>query len=364
MSDYIELELLDFIKENENWEELLTSEPYSLAIRRDGGYILFKYNQISSDFSIPLVRESRGIIFRERDWKLVCLPFSRFFNIQEPTAAEIDWATAVVQEKLDGSLIKVWWDGDVWHVSTNGTIDACDADVSSVNPIGDNFYDLFLHAAIGQELNISLFNKNNTYLFELTSPYTKIVVHHSETSITHLATRSNLTGEYLEHDIGIRTPRSYELSSPDECLLASEELPFNDEGYVVMDANFNMVKIKSPAYVEAHRLVSNGVITPKRILGLIEIGEMDEFLAYFPEYEDGFQEIIDRLEIRVYDNTSAVIYYLETHTFDSRKELAEYARTTFNPSFVFSYCDGKIDDVVEWFHSLTENKKMRMLGYG
>ena len=59
------LKLKEFILNNKDWEEKLTSSPYNLIIKKDGPYILFKYNQLSSDFNIDLVREARGIIFRE-----------------------------------------------------------------------------------------------------------------------------------------------------------------------------------------------------------------------------------------------------------------------------------------------------------
>ena len=72
------IELRDFILSHENWEELLVAEPYNLKISRDDGYVLFKYNQVFSDFNIPLVREARGIIFRESDWECVCHPFDKF----------------------------------------------------------------------------------------------------------------------------------------------------------------------------------------------------------------------------------------------------------------------------------------------
>ena len=61
------LKLLEFILNHNNWEELLTKDPYNLKINRDNGYIIFKYNQLCSDFSLPEVREARGIIFRESD---------------------------------------------------------------------------------------------------------------------------------------------------------------------------------------------------------------------------------------------------------------------------------------------------------
>ena len=49
-----QLKLLDFIKNNSNWEELLQKEPYYLKIKRDRKFIIFNYNQIMSDFSNPI----------------------------------------------------------------------------------------------------------------------------------------------------------------------------------------------------------------------------------------------------------------------------------------------------------------------
>ena len=123
------LELREFILSHDNWEELLTAEPYYLKISRDDEYIMFKYNQVFSDFNIPLVREARGIIFRESDWECVCHPFDKFGNYGESYCPEIDWKTTSVQEKVDGSLIKFWYDNG-WHISTNGTIDAFKANLN------------------------------------------------------------------------------------------------------------------------------------------------------------------------------------------------------------------------------------------
>ena len=50
---------------HDNWRELLTQEPYNLKISEDGPYVMFKYDQIRSDFNNPIVREARGIIFRK-----------------------------------------------------------------------------------------------------------------------------------------------------------------------------------------------------------------------------------------------------------------------------------------------------------
>ena len=75
------MKVLDLMNNNLDWEEILSNPPYSITIKRDGGYILLKYNQFLSDFSNPVVRECRGSIFSLRDdglYECVCHAFDKF----------------------------------------------------------------------------------------------------------------------------------------------------------------------------------------------------------------------------------------------------------------------------------------------
>lgn len=67
-----------------------------------------------------------GTIIQKDTNKVVCYPFSKFFNAREHHAAELDWSTAVFTEKLDGSLIKLYFlEAETqWVVATNNTVDA------------------------------------------------------------------------------------------------------------------------------------------------------------------------------------------------------------------------------------------------
>ena len=127
------LNILEFIRQNDDWESKLSVSPYYIKTKRSGQFVLLKYDQIRSDFNIPIVRECRGIILDESDgYKPVCVPFYKFGNIGESYVPDIDWGSAQVQEKLDGSLIKLWHHKGTWHVSSNGEIDAHNAGISSV----------------------------------------------------------------------------------------------------------------------------------------------------------------------------------------------------------------------------------------
>lgn len=88
--------------------------------RRHGKYsnlVLFKYG-IMANFSDPIVCECRGIVLDENDnWNVVSRAFDKFFNHGEGHAANIDWDTARVQEKLDGSLCVMYHYDGAWHVA-------------------------------------------------------------------------------------------------------------------------------------------------------------------------------------------------------------------------------------------------------
>ena len=140
------MKVLDLMNNNLDWEEILSNPPYSITIKRDGGYILLKYNQFLSDFSNPIVRECRGSIFYLRDdglYECVCRAFDKFGNYGEEYTDEIDWSTAQVQEKVDGSLIKVFYHNNSWHVATNGTINAYNCIVYKEDKVSYIFHSYF-----------------------------------------------------------------------------------------------------------------------------------------------------------------------------------------------------------------------------
>ena len=46
------MEVLRVMDSNENWREMLSNEPYNIIIKDYDDYILLKYNQLSSNFSL------------------------------------------------------------------------------------------------------------------------------------------------------------------------------------------------------------------------------------------------------------------------------------------------------------------------
>jgi len=360
----MQLEITNFIKSNPNWEDILTGDPYYIKIKRDNDYVLLKYDQIRSDMTISLVRECRGVILDETDnFSPVCVPFFKFGNIGESYVPDIDWGSARVQEKLDGSLIKLWYHKNKWHISSNGEIDARNAHVSSARLIDaqkTDLHTLFTEAWSKTGRNLDELDKNFIYMFELTSPHNRIVVKYEDTMIRHIGTRDIGTLLECDKDIGVAKPREFTFKTLEECIENAKHLGYDDEGYAVVDKYFNRVKIKSPLYVALNH-ISQGVTTYGNIVEIIQRNEQDEFLTYFPEFYESFNKVITGIETFSISQTSSFAE-IKAMEFESRKALAEVVTKTKCPACLFALIDGKVNNAREWLLSLPTTKILNHIG--
>lgn len=352
-----------YIRDHPNdWRELL--EQKNINIKDDGRLSLFKYG-IGADFSDPIVCEARGIIIDHRTLDVVCWPFKKFFNIQEPNAAEIDWNTAKVQDKIDGSLIKVWydWQFTTWRASTMSTINASTASTQ----IGRTFYDLFCSAINFKSIRWYDMSKLNTYLFELVSPETQVVIRYPVTKIWHIGTINNLTGEDIICDIGIEHPIEYPLATLDDCMSAVEHLNedgLEKEGFVVVDGNFNRVKIKTPEYLEMHRSVNNHMLSPDRYVALIASHpeDIDNMCNIFPQHERMlryYQWQLAELKFRVNEIIEMARRVQEEYN-NQRKIIAEHINKSRYSYFGFKALDTNLT-AEEMIQALTPKQIVKFL---
>ena len=359
------LNLQKFIFAHENWRELLAAKPYCIKIVEEGNLVLFKYSQIDSDFFNPIVQECRGIILEKDTWRVVAYPFKKFFNFGESYADEIDWESAVVETKEDGSLIKVYYYDGEWRVGTNGTIFAENAELNA-GPY-KNFRQLFDAAAEKCGFDFSRLNRYYTYVLELCSPFNIIICPQSEMRLIHIGTRNNRTFQEVEADIGIPHPQRYALSSLEDCVAMAKTFDFTREGFVVKDKNYNRIKVKSEDYVRVHRLANNGSMTEERAIELIRANELDEFFTYFPQY----REYIERVKVeistlsRIANDVIAAAKLIKEHSL-SRADFAARVSglSSFGKTVSFLAYDEKIESGDQYIDSLTTKKLAKLISTG
>jgi hypothetical protein len=337
--------LLNFLK-NKSFNQIkeeLSQKPYCLSFDETEDLYLLKYNQIDSDMSNDLVQLCRGIILEKNTNKPICIPFYKFFNYGESLADSIDWNSCRVQEKIDGSIIKLFWYKDDWKVATNGTINSFG---NKIKDFDFSFGDLFVRSFIHPIRFLNSLNRDNTYMFELVSPFTKIVVNYPETKIYHIGTRNNITFEELNIDIGIEKPKEYKLKSLPDCIKTASIMKEDEEGYVIVDSNYNRIKVKSPFYVQLHHTINNGQVTKERLILMLRNSSLDDFLSIFPEYKIEVNKIVNKLN-DLYCNIIA--FYRNYFNEDSkdckvtRKELAFILNKVVYSNILFALYDKKFD---------------------
>jgi hypothetical protein len=350
--------LIEFINKNpSNWKELL--EEKQVVVKNCGDLYIFNYS-ILADFTDPYVREARGIIIDLKNMKVVCWPFTKFCNYGEKGADNIDWSTARVQEKVDGSIMKVWYYNDKWNVSTNGVIDAAAAECTP----SASYYDVFTEAAANVGLDYSLLDKDNTYIFELVSKYNRVVIdYNTEPTLYHIGTRNNITGEESVCDIGVKHPKEYPLTSLEDCIAAAAALnkgsdSVQQEGFVVVDAQYRRIKIKSPEYVAIHRILPNGEITDEKIIEYSNAGIIDDIVAYIPSIADRVNKLHKKI-LKTYINILNYCSYNKQEVEFKELSRADWAKQ-HNKDLFFKFGVKYIFDGVEpvAFYSLSPKKML------
>ena len=378
--------LLDFIHSHPtSWRALLRSSPYSLYMSEDrvlGRNLMLLCYTINSDMSLPLVQECRGVIIDVDSLEVISYPFNKFFNLHEEYHVTIDWSSAYTTRKIDGSICKIVRLGQRLLISTNKTIDAFKAEIQ--NQLGcpyKTFGDVILQGlqkasyeggySEVNEMCMDIFEEGYTYIFELVSPYTKIVIPYNEIRLYLIGVRNNHTFQEIFFNNSclskiqrcFQRPQCYLIGSEKDVVKAAESLPETEEGFVVVDKYFNRIKVKSLTYVRLHHMRGEGVLTYSAALAVYRQGkaEIEELLSYFPEYETAYRELEEKIR-RIEEAAERGWDEFSRKGLTSRKEQAQYiTQHCFPPAYFFTRLDNKATSFHEWFCSLNDSRIMNIL---
>jgi hypothetical protein len=114
--------------------------------------------------------------------------------------------------------------------------------------------------------------------------------------------------------------------------------------------------------VNIHHLRGEGQISYKRVVALVMQNEQEEFLSYFPEYKQVFDEVKTAYEAylgKLWDTMREFDKYQNL----PRKEFATWAKEQIEPSLLFSYLDMKTGGPEEWLEQMGAEKIAKKLGY-
>lgn len=266
---------------------------------------------------------ARGIVF-DNDGVLVqrCIP--KFFNYDEPDGIKVEKIMlkeqiGVVQEKLDGSLIKITKDQKHGLVITSKASFESDQARMAKEIVDENSYD---------------FKEGWTYHFELIHPDNQIVLNYGdEKKLVLLAIIDNKTGKDINiysHELRFEKPQLYELGVlPNVNVLNKDGL---HEGVVVNYGSYRL-KYKTDEYIRLHRIVTE--FTPKRVWEALSSGQRinrmnipEEFIKWLDDTEKELlqkhDELFNKINQAIADTASMTNKEIALSDDEAIKEMREY----------------------------------------
>lgn len=298
-------------------------QKYGIKVRSyDDRYVL-NYDQYASlrhKFS-DIVRICRNLIISKDFENVLHRSFDRFYNYGEDDY-KINFCGVSIDEKLDGVLVGAYHDGEKWCFCTKsmafaeGVINNQIGNIKTFADVINNYVDISPIVSNG--------DKDISYIFELVGPHTRIIKRYDTTRMVLLACRNKKTGMYIDRNsegkrIGwTEFPLSFSFSNIDDVIEASKNLYERDEGYVLCTSDNTRVKIKNPKYLSLANMKMSG-LSKSGILRIINAGEEDEYLAYFPEDKVLFAPYI-RIRDLIYKSIDD--YYSSVKNIEQQKDFA------------------------------------------
>lgn len=340
-------------------------EEFKIKVTEHPEYNLYvlNYDQIESPKNHPITNECRSLVITKHKnsgaYNVVSRSFDRFFNYGEIQEDTHDITKMVAYEKVDGSIVSLfYWNGE-WLYRTRSMI----MPTSQVNGWDKTWKELIEPVLLDKGFKYCNHNTSLTYIFEVVGVENRVVTRYEESAAYLLAVRNNLTGwydspEHYKTELqGWKLPKKYTFDNFDHCLQAAKDLRDLNEGYVLYD-HFGVpkVKVKNPAYVAAHLLRGEG-LNPKRIMQLIFMNEVDEYLSIFPEDTEHFEQYVDSYKKLEYDLHAN---YWENNVILDQKEFALKVKDFCYSGVLFSARKQK-KDPSEVLHSMDESYKIKLL---
>ena len=214
-----------------------------------------------------VTRNCRALVLEDGSDSIVARAFPKFWNVAEhdgqyPECVPFPDESFEVFEKLDGSLILLFWYAERWIVASRGSFDS-DQSHWAERWLADK--------------PVEKLDKDVTYVCEAIYPENRIVVdYHGREDLVLLAAftpLAEITGEldveYIEekwkHHFGSIVTRYGTTDYPVDvdALLAEKHTGTDEEGFVIRYASGLRVKAKYAEYVRLHRIYTG--LSPRDI---------------------------------------------------------------------------------------------------
>jgi hypothetical protein len=299
------MDINNFYTENsitsyEEAQDFLSREPYYLDLKQEENLYRISHIDEKSDMTNNVVKSLSGLILDFQNITQIHYKGQKMSEqvllesgeeLQESHLTSLDvsnWNNIKIKKLYDGSRIKLFYHNDRWIVSTSRCVDANRAFWHSQK----SFYDLFMEC-LGENYSFGLLNRNKCYTFIILHPENRIVLNYTEPKCIHISTYDKTENKEVDDYIYVPKPEECNFASFEELKVAVSNLQFTEPGYMLVDENYNRIRIISKAYNDVRLLKGNVPDMTKRILQLrkTEPEKIQELLRFYPEYTDLYYTI-------------------------------------------------------------------------
>jgi hypothetical protein len=330
---------------------LLKTE-HGIRFKQSTDLLMLDYHMIDVKWTEPYGYCCRGLVLDAQTLEPVAMGLPKFFNTGEHYAADLDWSSSHVFEKLDGSMVCRFFNQHTQTFQYTTRFQTPD-DLATHQP--SSLADFSWQDIVDRAVDDHQFDQpeHETWVLEVMSPLTRIVVPHQEFKFRLLARRDLRTLQEVSVAGHPLAPRLFSLGSAQDAQdLANTLDGTTQEGFVAVDAGFNRVKIKGISYLSLHRL-KDGLGSIGAVINLAKTGDYEEVLAIYPEYRPAVEQAAQTIG-RVLAEHEAC--YERTRGIQGQKEfaLAAQASGIANTGLIFQTRAGKYGSVKEAFYGLRE----------
>jgi T4 RnlA family RNA ligase len=279
------------------------------SIQKVDGYKVstFNYRLASyNDFVEHKANELRGMsfVFNE-DGSLFnrYVLLHKFFNLNQVEETQLsllkDVSFTAVHDKADGSVIS-------FVRLPNGNVYAKTKMVIRDNPQATMAQEIYKNNPALKRLVDYTLDNNLVAVFELVSPFNRVVLKYDATDLVLTRLRDNTTGEYLQLEtlgsyldgVNIVSCETEKYSTWDD-LLPLVETVEDKEGWVVTLSNGMLVKLKTAWYCSLHGLLSDYVYREDYLIDFTLDDKIDDLLGQIGETETEVRDTINIVSDKV-----------------------------------------------------------------
>jgi T4 RnlA family RNA ligase len=283
----------------------------------------------------PATLACRGLIL-DQQHRVIARPLPKFFNLQEHQGTLPD-GVPQIYEKLDGSLILLFFYAEAWQIASRGSFTSEQA-IKARELLAD------------YQADLAQLDPDYTYLLEVIYPRNRIVVDYGNAErLVLLAAVHAATGNELDHNQVTWKDRAqtYAATSlPDWMASLNQAEPENQEGFILKWVNGFRLKYKLADYVRLHRVLTR--IQAKDIWEcLSQNQDLSQFLDSVP---DEFYQWVKTVKADLEAQYQAIEADARQRFQDlgDRKQTAAYFLTQPNAKILFLMLDGRDYSQVIW----------------